>query len=93
MRAKSQFGINVFELMWFVVIGAAAWTGGAFGYTHLGNLGAALGVLVGGVVGYAASVACTFILAAVLTAIFGGASSGTKNDNHCEESTTGRQHD
>jgi hypothetical protein len=73
MRAAPQFGMNIFELMWFILIVSGAVLGGISGYEHFGVWGAVLGVLAGGCLGFLVVAAVVFLFAFIFKMLFGGA--------------------
>ncbi len=71
-RYRSQEGLNLFELMWFMLIVAGAVFGAFFGFSWFGLWGAVLGIPAGGAVGYGGAVLCAFLLALIFKALWGG---------------------
>ena len=72
MLTTSQSGLNIFELMWFVLIVTGAWVGGSLGYSRFGGWGVTLGIPLGGAIGFLAALGSAFLLAVVCKTLFGG---------------------
>ena len=71
-RYRNQAGLNLFELMWLMLIVAGAVFGAFFGFSRFGLGGAVLGIPAGGAVGYGGAVLCAFLLDLILKALWGG---------------------
>lgn len=72
MSARSESGMNIFEMIWFILFVIAVFFGGAFGYAQFRMYGAVLGALIGGGLGLVAAASVTFLLAVVFRTLFCG---------------------
>jgi uncharacterized membrane protein len=67
MRTTSQSGMNIFELVFFILNASGALIGGRLGYTHYGVWGAIVGAILGVCAGLFATYALTFVFGAILS--------------------------